>query len=319
MVSIIIPAYNVEKYIGDCLQSVTAQSFRDIEIIVVNDGSTDSTRNIIEEIALTDNRLRVINKTNGGLSDARNAGLDVARGEWLVFVDGDDMLASDAVEILLHAAQGTDSEIACGRYTRRLPFPTRNRLPKEIRTTVLTADEAILDILYQKHIEPSAWGKIYRSEIFRNLRFRKGILYEDLDLFDSVFNLARKVALTDAVVSFYRPNPGSILGTFNTRRLDVLDVTRRLEERCRNRSVEFGRAAADRRLSANFNILGLLAANDGDNSHSEAADDCWSVIKRLRRGSLFNPHVRFKNKAGILISLMGRRLLCRVLSRHYSR
>lgn len=313
MISVIVPAYNVEKYIADCLESITTQSYRDIEIIVVNDGSTDSTLEIINRHAAADPRIRVISQPNGGLSAARNVGLDAANGEWIAFVDGDDMLLPDALSHLLNIAEDTQADIVCGSFIRQ------NSEPKLTNSKIrcFSGVEAFKNILFQKHIDHSACGKLYRRSIFDSLRFTKGILYEDLDIAWYVFVPAKKVVSTSRPVYFYRVTPGSILHNFNRRRLDVLTITEEIERRATEHSPELLNAARDRRLSANFNILGLIAAKKAVDEYREVCNQAWSVIRSHRRGLMFNSNVRLKNKAGILLSYLGRGFACRILARHY--
>lgn len=313
MISVIVPAYNVEKYIADCLESITTQSYRDLEIIVVNDGSTDRTLDIINRHAATDPRIRVISQPNGGLSAARNAGLDAATGEWIVFVDGDDMLLPDSLSHLLKITEDTRADIVCGSFIRQ------NSEPKLTNSKIrcFSGVEAFKNILFQKHIDHSAWGKLYRRSIFDSLRFTTGILYEDLDIAWDVFVPAKKIVCTSRPVYFYRVTPGSILHKFSRRRLDVLTITEKIERRTAELSPELLKAARDRRLSANFNILGLIAANNATKEYQQVCDQAWSVIRTHRRTSLFNSNVRLKNKVGILLSYLGRGLTCRILARHY--
>lgn len=312
MISIIIPAYNVEKYIGPCIESALSQSFRDIEVIVVNDGSTDSTPVVIQEFARSDSRVRVVNRENGGLSEARNTGLDIARGEWITFLDGDDMLLPGTLEILLNEAVMTGADLVCGSFVRNL-----NEKKKGKRSIELSPEEALLDILYQKKIQPSAWGKLYKKFLFDNLRYSKAILYEDLDVIYRIVSQTNKVVYTAAPVYFYRITPGSILNSFSKSRFDVLAVTERLEQwAASTSSSEVLKAARDRRLSANFNILGLIAANK-KKEYENVARSCWNIIKRYRFASLVNPKVRLKNKAGIMLSYLGYRFATAALGRFY--
>lgn len=312
MISIIIPAYNVEKYIGPCIESALSQSFRDIEVIVVNDGSTDSTPVVIQEFERSDSRVRVVNRENGGQSVARNTALDIARGDWITFLDGDDMLLPGALEILINEAVKTNADLVSGSFVRNL-----NETKNGKRSIELSPEEALLDILYQKYIQPSPWGKLYKKFLFDNLRFRKSILYEDLDLIYRIVAQTNKVIYTDTPVYFYRVTPGSSLNSFSKSRFDVLDVTERLEQwAASTSSSEVLKAARDRRLSANFNILGLIAANK-KKEYENVARSCWDIIKRYRFDSLVNPKVRLKNKAGIMLSYLGYRFASAALGRFY--
>lgn len=307
MVSVIIPAYNVEKYIRECLDSVLGQTYSDIEVIVIDDGSTDSTPEIIREYAERDSKVRLIRKPNGGPS-ARNAGLDVASGEWIMFVDSDDAIAPEAVETLLGLATETGTLYAEGGWTegedsRRVCWSEG----AESVTRIYDAESYIEKVLYQQGPVPSAWSKLfYRSLFDGGLRFREGILYEDLDFFYLPAVKAGKMAVTDRPLYFYRKNPASLTGRFSPRRFDVLEVTARIEAYVAVNYPRLLPAAHDRRLSAGFNMLGLIAAHDREGRYSQTASDCWTLIRRYRRESLLNPQVRLKNKVGIILSYFGR-------------
>lgn len=310
MVSIIIPAYNVEKYLRECLDSAIGQTFSDIEVLVVDDGSTDSTPEIIREYEARDSRVRAITRSNGGLSEARNSGLDSARGERVVFLDGDDLLAPSAVSRLVEAAEQSGAHYVEGR---RIQGTDSSRISLDARPsgalTVYAAETYIEKVLYQDDVYPSAWCKMFSRSLFDNLRFRPGILYEDLDIFYLLAEKAGKIAVIQDQLYFYRMNPVSLTHTFSPRRFDVLEVTRRIEEYVSANYPRLLPAARDRRLSAAFNMFGLIAAYDKEGVYSAVADKCWNLICSYRRESLFNPRVRLKNKAGIMLSFFGNRVL----------
>lgn len=310
MVSIIIPAYNVEKYLRECLDSAIGQTFSDIEVLVVDDGSTDSTPEIIREYEARDSRVRAITRSNGGLSEARNSGLDSARGERVVFLDGDDLLAPSAVSRLVEAAEQSGAHYVEGR---RIQGPDSSRILLDAgpsgALTVYAAETYIEKVLYQDDVYPSAWCKMFSRSLFDNLRFRPGILYEDLDIFYLLAEKAGKIAVIQDQLYFYRMNPVSLTHTFSPRRFDVLEVTRRIEEYVSANYPSLLPAARDRRLSAAFNMFGLIAAYDKEGVYSAVADKCWNLICSYRRESLFNPRVRLKNKAGIMLSFFGNRVL----------
>lgn len=323
LVSVVVPAYNIEGYIADCMRSAVNQTYPEIEIIVVNDGSTDSTLSIIEEFQRQDSRIRVITRPNGGLSAARNTGLDSAQGEYIVFADGDDVLMPDAIETMVGIASDTSADIVMGRHTRNEPVladlsTATSSVSEPLNVKIVPSRKALINILYQKkNYHHSAWAKLYRRQIFEKLRFTPGLLYEDLDIVLRVFEACDRIALTDRTVYYYRPTPGSILNTFSTRRFDVLKITERLVSETTN-DTGLNRAARNRRLSACFNILGLMEANNHTASHPDVALLCWSEIKRLRFPLLFNGSTRLKNRLGILASFGGSSFMRRLLKRHYS-
>lgn len=304
MVSIIIPAYNAEPWLDDCLASVAAQTMREIEIIVVDDGSTDSTAAIAGVYAENDSRFKVLSKPNGGLSDARNFGIDHSAGDWLCFVDADDMLRDDAVELLLDGVRRSGCQLSIGGCVRRRDKMIKRRHAWQI----FGAEEAEADILYQKTLLPTAWGKLYHRSLFGETRFRKGIMYEDLDIICSLIDKVDRVAVTEEPIYYYRKNCESSTGRFSPRRFDVLDVTARIEAYMAGHHPHLLPAARDRRLSAAFNMYGLIAAQADGNAYAKVADSCWMLIKDYRRESFANPDVRLKNKLGILASYCGRRM-----------
>lgn len=309
LISVIVPVYNVEGYLAACLDSILNQSYRFLEIIVINDGSTDFSLKIAETYAQNDDRIKVYSYENSGLSMARNHGLDVATGNLITFVDSDDLLLPDALEVMISYMKSQDADLVEGEFVRGKiykPIPTLHAL----KSIVFSPQEAISDALYQKNLLPSAWGKLYKKELFDGLRFEKAILYEDLNIFYKLFERCNKIVWTDFPVYFYRITDDSITNTWKSQRLDVLRVTEQLEDYIAEKYPSLLPAAKDRRLSANFNMFALCSIN-GD---KENAVKCWNHIKNYRNQSLFNPKVRIKNKTGILLSYFGKRVF-RIFSR----
>lgn len=317
MVSIIIPAFNAEKYLRECLDSAVGQTCRDVEIIVVDDGSKDLTGRIASEYASRDSRVKLFTKPNGGLSSARNHGVACSRGEWITFLDADDALFPDAVSLMLSVAGKHGMEIVCGGYVEGRAFSPRER--GVMRDYTLCSVEAVEAALYQHSITTMAWGKLYSRRIVETERFTEGIWYEDIDFFYRAYDLVARIAFIDAPVYFYRVNEGSFLHTFTPSRCDVLAVTERIERYMERRHPDLLPAARDRRLSANFNMFCLLAVNDRSGRYSRIADGCWALIRRYRRESLTNPRVRLKNKIGILVSYLGAGMLRAVSPLVYGR
>ena len=177
MVSVIIPIYNVEKYLKKCIESVINQTFSDLEIILVNDGSTDNCKEICEDYKSKDNRIKFIHKSNGGLSSARNAGIQVATGDYYTFIDSDDYIMSDMIEQLVYMAQLTDADISlCCKTNQENGF--EEGINKKIE--IFTKEEALKCILTEKKILTSAWGKLYKRKLFNEVRYPDGKIYEDL-------------------------------------------------------------------------------------------------------------------------------------------
>ena len=304
MISVIIPAYNAQAYLRECLESVLAQSFSDWEVIVVDDGSTDSTAAIAQSFSDRDNRVRVLSTVNRGVSAARNAALGVARGEWVTFLDSDDLLPPGALAAYVGCADSR-ADIIAGQWTRTGAAVPDS--PDTIRRNYC-ARSALISGLYQTGISTMVGAKMYARKVVERVRFQEDIRYEDLVFFCEALLASREVVVTDAVTYVYRDNPNSFINTFSPVRLDVLKATGRIEELCAG-DAQLLRAARDRRLSAAYNMYGLLGIHDRTGQYDDARHECWRLIKKYRAASLLNPRVRLKNRVGVLLSYLGRGVL----------
>lgn len=314
LISVIVPVYNVEKYLEKCLDSILAQTYPTLEVILIDDGSTDRSGVICDRYATSNPQIKVIHKPNGGLSSARNAGIRHSHGPILTFVDSDDWIAPNMIETLYRNMMALGADISsCSEFWLRDEISTP--ASKENTPAAMSPVDAISDMLYQNRLNHSTWGKLYRKSLFDNVDFPEGKIYEDLATFYPLYLQARKIAHTPSQLYYYRLREDSITGNFTLKRLDVLDVTDDIERHIAATHPQLLPAAHDRKLSANFNMMQLLSANGyGDSPH---ADRCWRNIKKLRYGSLVNPKVRVKNKLGIIASLFGRKafqLICRAVS-----
>lgn len=302
LISVIIPVYNVESYLASCLDSVLSQSYRNLEVIVVNDGSTDFSLKIAEKYSEADDRVKVYTQENQGLSAARNKALEMSTGEYITFVDSDDLLLPEALEVMMEIILQNNAEIVEGLIIRGEVYEKIKKKPGKIDIQSYTPIEAIAAILYQQGLSTSVCGKLFKREIFQTEIFEKGVIYEDLNLYYKLLGNTDKLIKINFPVYFYRSTEGSILNSWKPGRLDVLRVTENIEKYISEKYPEILPAAKDRRLSANFNMYALCMIH----GEKEQARECWRHIKQNRRYSLFNPKVRLKNKAGILLSYLGR-------------
>ncbi|MDY0177207.1 MAG: glycosyltransferase [Lentisphaeria bacterium] len=227
IISVIVPIYKVEPYLPACLDSILAQSFTNFELILVNDGSPDNCGAISEAYAARDRRIQVIHKTNGGLSDARNAGLDRAKGDYISFIDSDDWVAPDFLESLLGALQRQKADIAvCNMLEAQPDSPPQKFYQPSTEEKLVEGDE-IFDTLYQ----PCAQNKLYKSSIFSNLRFALGRWYEDVFIYTDILAQVKRLAYTGKDSYFYRIRPGSIMQ--NEYKLKCTDIIDALDLRAR--------------------------------------------------------------------------------------
>jgi len=208
-ISIIVPIYNVEKYLPCCMDSLLNQTLTDIEIILVDDGSPDDCGKICDEYATKDSRVKVIHKKNGGLSDARNIGIDIAIGEYFSFVDSDDWIDINMYETLYNNLVDNNADIACCAFYKS--YKHRN-IPLNIHENILllNSEQAIKHSISGKYFTVSAWGKLYKKYIFDNIRYPYGKLYEDAFVIIDIFSKADRIVLNTISKYYYRQRKSSI-------------------------------------------------------------------------------------------------------------
>ena len=263
-ISVIVPVYKVEKYLRECVDSILAQTYRDFELILVDDGSPDNCGAICDEYAAKDSRIRVIHQENQGLSGARNSGIDIARGEFITFVDSDDLVDCRYLEILMNAGSGGADVTVC-RYREfadgQLPSPWQGGWNQMSfgRTDALVK-------LYDGSpwIPVNAWGKLFRRELIGDQRFPLGRLHEDQAFTPYLLYRARGIVSCDAALYHYRVNPASITrNTFSLRRYDDLwaieNCIRFFEERGETGILE----AAGRKRQRLICTYAIYARRDG--------------------------------------------------------
>jgi len=313
MVSIIIPVYNVQDYLARCVDSVLTQTYTDLEIILVDDGSIDISGDICDEYALHDARVRVIHKENGGLSDARNAGLDVARGNYVAFIDADDYVHPSFVELLLKTINETGAQIAVSTWQELKDGDKPRKVKtKRPRCTILTQEEAISSVFYQKKLNHSACSRIFETQLFNNLRFPKGMLYEDLAIIYPLLCKVEKVALINTPMYYYMHRQGSIITTVSLRRTHVLDHIERIEEQVTDEAPQYLPAVRSRHLSACFNMLRLMPVDEP--KWQATKERCWDYIKNMRFLCIKDSKVRLKNKIACLLSYFGVDFLIKIIN-----
>lgn len=213
LVSVIVPIYKVEKYLIRCVESIQKQTYRNLEIILVDDGSPDSCGKMCDELAKKDKRIKVIHKVNGGLSDARNVGIEVAKGEYLAFVDSDDWLDLDMIELLYNLCEQRDAEIAECSY-RNLYM---DGIIEETKCTaeIIEADSllALEGMLDWKYFKPVAWNKLYKKSVFEDVRYPKGKIHEDeFTTYKYIYNANKIVYVDVSKYNYDRRRVDSITG-----------------------------------------------------------------------------------------------------------
>lgn len=214
LVSIIVPVYGVEAYLCDCVESILYQTYSNFEVILVDDGSPDGCPHICDEYAARDGRVRVVHKRNGGLSDARNAGLDAARGTWVGFVDSDDAVDPHMFERLLACAKTENAQIAVCNFGEFKDAHEGVLRERGIREHVsLSGREACVLLMHDDELQNYAWNKLFRTSLWDGIRFPVGQKYEDVNTIYKLFETAQRVVLIPEVLYRYRLRDDSIVGS----------------------------------------------------------------------------------------------------------
>jgi CDP-glycerol glycerophosphotransferase len=295
-VSVVVPVYNVETYLDDCLRSISAQTVRDLEVVMVDDGSTDRSAEIAERHAERDPRLRLVRQANGGLGHARNSGVQAAKGELLMFVDSDDRLPPDGLELLLRALDHTGSDFATGnihRFNSRRTWPAAFLKRTFYRRRYNTHVERFRWLLSDRMAQNKLWRRSFWEE--HDLHFPEGVLHEDIPVVLPAHFLARSVDVISRPVYYYRERDDGA-PSITQRRTEVRTLHDRLAaiEHVRAFLVSHGPPGArrwyDESVVEEDLRYHLDALPDGDHAYREEFLD--SAIAFLERaGSTVERHL----------------------------
>ncbi|MBE5964210.1 MAG: glycosyltransferase family 2 protein [Lachnospira sp.] len=307
MVSVIVPIYNVEKYLNKCVDSILAQTYTDLEVILVNDGTKDSSAQIAAEYEKMDNRVRLINKENGGLSDARNVGIAMALGEYAICIDSDDYIATDMIEILVRLIKDNDCDMAAGGICN---VYGKNMVPqcKEQKEFVCDNVEAFGHIMVGELIPGSICNKLIKTDIYKSIEFPVGRLYEDAFFTTKLMQIIKKVAVTTKPLYYYVHREGSITTTpFKKRDYDLVDAYTINLKLIKDKYPAIMPQATFRLNWAYFTVLDriLLLENYSKNEYYSR------VVKHLKRNAIdifFNKYFRKSRRIAAIALLINVRL-----------
>lgn len=308
IISIIVPVYNAEEYLERCVRSLTAQILEELEILLVDDGSTDGSGALCDRLAGTDPRIRVLHKTNGGLSSARNAGLDAASGQYVMFVDSDDWVEPDFCSLPYRLAGEHGADLVLFQLRKegdvRPDLPDGPEFPDGLKTT----EEALALVMRMSVTRtlcgPFATNKLYRRELFRDVRYPVGAIYEDIGVTHRLVLRAERIWYCGRTLYCYYRHPGSI----TARRSKALEEAMLRMTLLRADDLEAaGYDALARDQRARFSLRYLTRVGpDG-----ESGDECLRQLRRLLR----EPGLSRKRRLHIRLWLASPRLqdaICRI-------
>lgn len=300
IVSIIVPIFNAGLYLEPCIESILAQTYDNTEIILVDDGSTDSSVGIINNFAERDSRIKVIRKVNAGVSSARNAALDVANGDWVAFVDSDDILPEKSIETMLNHAVNTRANCVCGKFQPFSGTLNRNVSSSIEKNVVLDKKDAISSLLYQREIINAPFSKLYNMKSIGPIRFNEDIsVAEDLLFNYYVFKNIEQVTLIDNTTYFYRTHSNSVINKpFSINRMSGLMATKKILTDIQKQDLPILPAVNRYFMEALF-ISSQLQSKCG---HIVFYNNCIDVILEYRKSVLFDVHSPFVYRIFALLS-----------------
>lgn len=306
LISVIIPVYNVENYLNNCVHDVVNQTYRNLEIILVDDGSTDSSRQICDVWATKDARIRVIHKQNGGLSDARNKGIALAKGEYIMFVDSDDIVSLNIVNYLYELCEKHSADISICDLVHCYSIE-RTNFEEERQSKVFNAEDAIIEMLYQKSFLVAACGKLFRRSYFDDILFPFGMLFEDSAVMYKIFRKATKIVYGDAKLYGYVHREGSITtNKFSGRDYDIIKICQQITKDMSNESIRLQAAARSYYTAAAFRIY-LNAPRNG--KFEEEIEKSRKILNKNCKIVIRDPNIRRKLKIALLLYLFARPLM----------
>lgn len=307
LISVIVPIYNVEQYLCKCIDSIISQTYTNLEIILIDDGSPDNCGDICDQYALKDDRIIVIHQKNGGLSAARNSGIDICKGEYISFVDSDDFVSPFFIEMMYCGLKKFDCEISS--LERRMQFidgqdetVTFEKNAEDYIVEEIIPKEAIRRMMYQQLPNGVQW-RLYKKEIFSEIRFPVGWLYEDAATTHKTFMKCKKIALIHADIYAYRLRQNSIIRMkFTSKKLISITIGEQIVKEIREYDEDLYDAACSRAFAINYHVFLQIPLNQPNN-----LKQVWKIVKRYRKTVVKDKCqlMRKKNKIGAYISYLG--------------
>ena len=311
-ISIIVPVYNVENYLERCVESILKQTYTNFELLLINDGSTDQSGDLCDQLALRDQRIRVIHKENGGLSAARNTGIDHASSDLIGFIDSDDYIDEDMYETLYRQLRESNADLSmCGHYDVFHQIPEKQ--VSEIKTWQLSSEEAIKMVMEAKVLSVTAVNKLYKKELFDQLRFEVGKIAEDAFIMIRLLSQCQKVAATNEKKYYYVHRENSITTQkFSLKFLNVIEAYEQNANIIREQYPAIADVASMRLNWAYFYVLDRLLV-DSDFKDKALEDKLIAYLKKNSMNILRDGRFTSARKISFLALVISRKLYTKIL------
>lgn len=312
-ISIIVPVYNCEKYISNCINSILEQSFKDFELILVDDGSSDRSFEICESFAKKDNRVRAIHQPNSGVSRARNRGLDEAKGEYIGFVDGDDCVDKEMYKRLYKNLADNNADISiCGIVNY---FLKKNGTTEKVRQSqvdgfwIFSGEQALKEALQSRLYSVNPVNKLFKKELFDKLRYPEGKISEDAFLIPVVISKAGKVVYDSKPMYYYLRRENSITtSNFSDRDWDVVEAYKNHLNMVSEKFPNLKEVAKFRHLWAYTYVIDKIMLSENSENYLEDFKKAFNFIKKNILQIIFNPYFSLKRKIAVMVLLINKKI-----------
>lgn len=312
-ISIVVPVYNCEKYISNCINSILEQSFKDFELILVDDGSSDRSFEICESFAKKDNRVRAIHQPNSGVSRARNRGLDEAKGEYIGFVDGDDCVDKEMYERLYKNLADNNADISiCGIVNY---FVKKDGTTEKVRQSpvdgfwIFSGEQALKEALQSRLYSVNPVNKLFKRELFDKLRYPEGKISEDAFLIPVVISKAGKVVYDSKPMYYYLRRENSITtSNFSDSGWDVVEAYKNHLNMVSEKFPNLKKVAKFRYLWAYTYVIDKIMLSENSENYLEDFKKAFNFIKKNILQIIFNPYFSLKRKIAVMVLLINKKI-----------
>jgi glycosyltransferase involved in cell wall biosynthesis len=304
LITIVVSVYNTENLTNRCIQSIVDQSYKNLEIIIINDGSTDRSIDVCVSFANLDDRIIVIDKVNEGLAESRNVGIKRASGKTVMFVDGDDFIDENMVRVLMQNMVKKNCDISICGYTLHYEGQPVVSLSTQTKCVVMDPENALEMMLYQHGLTTSSWGKLYASKLFRDIEFPQGKMCEDLGTTYKLFSRAKKVCLSDYKGYYYLQREGSIITSkFTPKRMDSIRFSRDIVDFVSAHYPEILNSANNRFFMESLFVA--VSITDKSPTFTKHLLECEKIIKTTRKSVLSDSKSRTTYRIYAFLSYLG--------------
>ncbi|MBQ9761492.1 MAG: glycosyltransferase family 2 protein [Oscillospiraceae bacterium] len=299
LVSVVVPVYKVEQYLDECVSSIRSQSYHNLEIILVDDGSPDRCGEMCDSYALQDPRIRVIHKANGGLSDARNVGMEMAKGQYWCFVDSDDCLDIRTLQIMVDEAKRTGADVVIAQPRAFVDGEAIKPAVLSGEGEVIRKDEAMRRFATR---DWGAWGKLYRREIHEGIQFPYGKIHEDEAIMFQLLSRCRTISVLADKLYYYRKRPGSITSVpYSVRKMDWLYAWAKNVEYVGKKDLELYLRCVSKLWTVMMYNLDRLVGQD---CYRRELEDIAELASCYKKDILRNPYISRNAKLRLRVLLL---------------